>query len=367
MAVPPLPYGQIVGAVGKVGAWLWTARVEHGETDSIVREALRTSICPYDPYTDGVDEIAERVEAAMWDMAKSAEDAGRRGLRERAKAHVPRIGHSMGRNALDFPHWQRELRSWVEGALERAPIESAVGCRSFDANPAVLAERFPAMFRLELGRADRMTGFRVDLLQRLEDASDLRSRLAGQVPMFSAGAGAIVLGAAGLGFAEIANWADPGIVALASGSVGALVAGVVSRRQMLSEAQQMVRNLVLFWIVNYLSLLTGAPVDEPPQLMLREAIERESKRRNAVAAQEQDAVNFVDSHRLAELQGQLRCHLISKAEAAGEENLLTEMKKLDAALQMSGAGGETTETILPAVHRLMVALEIAPPGSTAID
>lgn len=103
-----VPYGSIISTAGKIGKYLWAIRKEEKETGKVVRKALRSSICPYDPYAPNVDELAERIEGEMWRLAESRGEGRIRKFVDGVKRRLP--FRRRGPEALDFPHWRDELK-----------------------------------------------------------------------------------------------------------------------------------------------------------------------------------------------------------------------------------------------------------------
>jgi hypothetical protein len=355
----PVPYGAALTVAGKVGAWIVNARAEERESRKIIRHALRGSICRFDPYAPGVDELAGAIEEKMWDLAKTMPRKGFRGRLDRFRAKLPWVGKHVKSEALDFPHWRRELTVWVEAALERVPLTAAreqIGCRAFPEDRATLAERFPTMFRLAHERTDEMATFHRDLLTRLKEANELKASLTGEYSkLWAPLVGAVAAGAVGLGVAEILHWADPELIAAGSLTVGGVLGWITAKKPKPTERQAQLRNLVAQWVASYLRFRTGARDGEHPQLMLQTAIEQESAERHRSAPH-----TCIPFDEMVALRGVLG-NLTRDADAAGEGHVAAEMRRLDEAFDHSEAGFEPEGTVLPALQLLMFALEAAPP------
>lgn len=358
----PIPYGTIATVAGKAGVWLYQARQEDAEVPRIIRQALRTSLCRYDPCAPGAEELADRLEGEMWRLARESSPKGLKGRLGRMRRRVPWLGKHVG-GEIDIPNWREELGRWVRAAAESLSLESReadVPCRSFP-DAETLGERFPAMFQLELSSRKRMNPFRRKMLTRLKEADELKASFSESLPgAWAAGLGAVIAGVAGLGVAEIAEWSDPALVGAAFATAGAAAAAAahLAGGHRRTKQQEQVRLLIDYWIRDYLRRLTDAPLDENPYLMLQEAIERESRARHR-----EDAVPLfeVDREALEELRERLSRKLIPAAEEAGEGHLCDAMRDLADALCSRHEEPCPDDSVLHALHRVMVAIELAPP------
>jgi hypothetical protein len=128
--VVPIPTTQIENAAGKFGTWLWEARREHNETNPIIRQALRMSLCRYGPYGPGVDSLAAYLEDRMWKVAQRVPD---RTVPAKKFVLWVRAGgwfrHRIKAGALDFPRWEAELRAWVKAASDGVDLAPANTCQ----------------------------------------------------------------------------------------------------------------------------------------------------------------------------------------------------------------------------------------------
>jgi hypothetical protein len=153
-----LPVGSILTGGGRIGKWLWHVREEDAESGKIVRQALRMSICRYDPFRPGVDALASRIESKMWGLAKEAPDG--EGFFKRAKTKVRTMfGRHVKEEALDFPDWREELEAWILASLQGISLAdqaNEICCHAFPESSKSLAERFPAMFHLEVENPRRL-------------------------------------------------------------------------------------------------------------------------------------------------------------------------------------------------------------------
>jgi hypothetical protein len=221
-----VPISSAVSGGNKIVKWLWETRQAHDETSKVIRQALRTSICRYDPFAPGVDDLAKGIEAAMWEVASRADD--NEGPFRRFVRRVRAIpGRQASKQALDFPNWHEDVRNWVGAAVRQIPLadwQPKISCQGFPTDAESLIERFPYMFHLEAENPRRSSALRRDLADRLGHAEDRRT---GASHAFTANpqgwvtsTTAALAAAAGLTVADIAQWSDRGLVAGASGLIG---------------------------------------------------------------------------------------------------------------------------------------------------
>jgi len=364
----PIPTGSIASGGRNLVVWLWNARTQQRETESIIRHALRSSICRYDPYLPAVDAVAARIEQQMWQLAQQARGEVGRGKRivEWGRRRMPYRRRIAGRSS--FPVWRKQLEAWVAGAADAAGYTGAgLGCRNAPADARTLAESFPDMFDLELRSELRISAFREELKQELHGMAEREAsgadRHYGATSAWVGGALGAAAVAVGLSAAELSHWSSEVFLAIAgSATFGAVLAALMSARsvQSLTGEQREARALVWLWIVSYLSAITGSKRDRDPLVILQEAIEQESAERHAAGVRsERPKGDPMEIDRLVEVLG---ATLIPKVDAAGESLLSEALRGLHVALTQAPRGPCESDSVLPALHRSLAAHALAPAG-----
>jgi hypothetical protein len=337
------------------------------QTSAVVRRALCWSLCRYDPDAPGVEQLAERIEERMWQLAANPppRERGAKRVWGVVQGSVRRMRRQPKEESLDFPHWREQLEEWVRTAAQGVALEGAK-CQGFPTDARTVGERFPGLFFLELSSLDRMTLWRKDLVARLAAADELGSKIARGLGRHQGalvtGTLTVLAGWAGYGAAEIGDWSQAGLAAGLGAVVGAGYGWLATRNdQDMSADQRKVCMKTREWVCVYLGLRAGVPARRHPLLLLQAAIERESARRHSATAASK-ALEARQDLALAEalpvLEERLQFDLIPEAEVVGEPGLASALRELRDALAGEGAEG----VVLPAIHTVLVALEVELPA-----
>jgi hypothetical protein len=144
------------------------------------------------------------------------------------------------------------------------------------------------------------------------------------------------------------------------GAIGGLY--LAHRHDVSTREQDLARARTRQWVEIYLSVRSGFAFDQPPLLKLQEAIERESIKRHGQTLVERlvgvPGLKIRDD--LITLRHKLRWELIPEVAAAKDWHIHNTLRRLDAALDETPDESRDEDRLLPTLHLLIVALDLAP-------